>query len=106
MAIWHQESLRNALEARGWRIVAEHPGDGYGISGSWEIQRSTHKPPLFINFDGLDDLHCLPMPRSYGCHVREQPVSGLYFRKQRSRALWTAELRAFIAALDDIDATR
>jgi hypothetical protein len=85
MGNWHLEDLRHALEGKGWQILAEHPGDDYKTSGSWEIRRSTRRPPLFIDFDGLDDLNCLPMPQSYGCHLRGQQAMFLYFYKQRSR---------------------
>lgn len=104
MGLWHQEELRNALDRRGWRIVAEHPGNDYSISGSWELERSTNRPRLWVDFEGLDDLNCLPMAQSYCCSVRGVEGVGLYFRKQRSRAIWMRELAEFIAALEEIDA--
>ena len=103
MGRWHQEELRHALERKGWNIVAVHSGDDHHISGSWEIRRSTHRPTLFIDFDGLDDLKCLPMAQSYGCGVRGFPAVSLYFRKQRSRHLWLADLQTFIAGIEAID---
>jgi hypothetical protein len=105
VGLWHLEELRNDLEQRGWR-VSEHPGDDHSISGSWELERSTNRPRLWIDFEGLDDLNCLPMPQSYGCSVRSDRLICLYFRKQRSRAIWDRELTGFVAALDRIDLSR
>ena len=96
MAEWHLTDLRNALRRRGWAVLAEHTGDDARVSGSWEIQRSTAVPPLFIDFDGLDDLLCLPMSESYACHVRGG--AGLYFRRPGDR--WRAELEAFVRSID------
>ena len=46
MPDWHLQEIRDALEARGWKIVAKHPGDDYEISATWEIERSTKNPPF------------------------------------------------------------
>jgi hypothetical protein len=53
----------------------------------------------YVDFEGLDDLRVLPLAESYGCNVREGALS-LYFRRQRSRELWEAELRAFVDGLE------
>ena len=98
MAEWHLRDLRNAITRRGWTILAEHPGDDARVSGSWEVQRSTRTPPLFIDFDGFDDLRCLPMDMSYACHVRGG--AGLYFSRPGER--WRADLDAFVRSLDTI----
>jgi hypothetical protein len=103
MGLWHLEDLRNGLQAKGWRILAEHPGDECRISGTWEIQRSTCRPTLFIDFEGLDDLNCLPMPQSYGCTLRGHEGVGLYFYRQRSRPRWHAELDELLSQLDTLE---
>ena len=79
----HLHDLENTLTRRGWRIVAVLPGDSYSISATWEIQRSTRQPSLFIDFDGLDiDGYCRPLERAYGCEVRGRPEVSLYFGKR------------------------
>jgi hypothetical protein len=100
MAQWHLDSLRESLRARGWKIVGEHPGNDYDVSGTWEIRRSTKKSPLHIDFNGLDDLQVLPMPRAYGCHLREYAPVSLYFSKRRK---WPLGSKIFISQLDEID---
>ena len=97
MADWHLDDLRKALANGGWKLLAIHDGDGRAISGSWEIQRSTRKAPAMIDFDGLDDLSCLPMNESYACHVRGGGPS-LYFSKPGPK--WREELTAFVHALN------
>lgn len=49
----HLRELEEALNRKGWRIVAVHPGDDYRISATWEIQRSSRQASVFIDFDGL-----------------------------------------------------
>jgi hypothetical protein len=105
MADWHLQEIRNALAARGWRIVMEHPGDDYRISASWEIERSTKKPSLFIDFEGLDDLITLPLEQSYGCNVRGVDSPGLYFSRKGAggserQQNWTCNLQQFLDELD------
>ena len=98
MAGWHLKALDHALTQRGWRVVAVHPGNDLNVSASWEIQRSTEEPPLFIDFDGLDDLRCLPLEQSYGCQVRGEYGPSLYFRK--NNPLWPRDLEQFVRALE------
>ena len=102
MAVWHLRDIRLALESRGWVILRERPGDGYGIPGTWEIQRSTRIPPLLIDFEGLDDMVCLPVDQSYGCGIRNHGP-GLYFRKQKSRNLWRDEVEQLVSRLDSLE---
>lgn len=107
MAEWHLEEIRNALEARGWRIVAEHPGDNYHVSATWEVERSTKKPSVFIDFEGLDDLVTLPVEQSYGCCIRGHDSLSLYFGRKgeggsRRRQNWQSELQQFISELDRV----
>jgi hypothetical protein len=77
----------NGLEARGWRIVAELSGDDYRVSATWEIERSTQRPSVFIDFDRLDDLITLPLEQSYGCCIRGiiRPTSTLVARAKADR---------------------
>ena len=100
MSQWHLRDLENALTRRGWRVAAVLPGDDYRIAATWELQRSTRRPHLLLDFDGLDKDgdHCLPLERAYGCQARDWVGASLYFC--RSRARWRKELAAFVAALD------
>lgn len=77
----HLKQLRNLLEKCHWRFVAEKPGDGYRISGVWEIVRPDGSNPLSLHFNGLDDLRTLPMEQSYACFIKEHPEIDLYFGK-------------------------
>jgi hypothetical protein len=100
----HLQALEEALTRRGWRIVAVHPGNDEDVSASWEVQRSTGEPSLFIDFEGLDDTECLALEESYGCHVRGSRKSSLYFRPvNKSRLLWEPELAEFIRSLGNED---
>lgn len=105
MAEWHLREIRNALEARGWRIVAQHPGDDYYVSASWEIERSTKGPTVFLDFSGLDDMITLPLEQSYACHIRGHNSLGLEFRRKgeggsRRRQKWHSDLKDFLGELD------
>ena len=103
MAQWHLDSLRDALGKRGWDVIGEIAGNDYNISGSWQIQRSIKRPPLHIDFEGLDDMQTLPMARAYACRLRERSKLSLYFGKQRA---WKSGLRTFISELDKVDDDR
>jgi hypothetical protein len=98
MAAWHLDELRAALERRGWGCT-EIPGDDYRVSATWELRRAGDGRVLHVDFEGLDDLRTLPLAESYGCKVREGDLS-LYFRRQRARKLWEADLRAFVEGLE------
>jgi hypothetical protein len=97
MSTWHLKSLRNSLTQKGWKIVAEHPGNEYDISGSWEIRRGAI---LLIDFGGMDKsgAACLPISRSYCCRLRGRANCGVYFGKSRKK--WASHLKQFILALD------
>src|SRR5690349_4216608 len=111
MGYWHFDDLRNALEAKGWRIVAEHGAEA-ATPGSWEIQRSTLQTPLFIDFEsgwGPDGLTLITLPQSYGCHVRDHRELSLYFSKQHKwhdRKKWKEDLCEFMTSLDAMDVER
>src|SRR5678816_4073113 len=99
MSEWHLDELRAALLQRGWKVLAVHPGDDYAVSGSWEIQRSTRLPSVFIDFNGLDAHRCLPMDDAYACEVRGGKPD-LYFYRPGDK--WRAKLKAFVLELDMI----
>lgn len=106
MAEWHLKELREALERRGWRFVAEHEGDSYSISASWEFIREANRPPLFIDFEGLDDMNTLSIDESYGCRVRGVDALGFYFGRKGTagssrRSNWLAELSEFVEWIED-----
>jgi hypothetical protein len=108
MAEWHLKELRNAIERSGWRFVAEHAGDGYRISATWEFERDVSERHILVCFEGLDDLRTLPIQESYGCHVQDVPGATLYFgRKGRKnstrRDAWVTDLRSFTTALENRD---
>ena len=101
----HLSALEHALAQTGWRIIAVHPGDDFGISASWEMQRSTNDPSLFIDFDGLEPMgrYCFPIHESYGCELRGHANVSLHFRRvNKRRQLWQRELAAFINALNRV----
>jgi hypothetical protein len=90
--------------AKGWRIVAHHPGDDYNVSASWEVQRSTRFPSVFIDFAGLDDMVCLPLEQAYACRIREFPTVNLYFGTGNKK--WAESVQAFVEALGSHETTR
>ena len=97
MADWHLADLDNALTAAGWQVVARHPGDERKVSALWEIQRSTRDPSLVIEFQGLDDMQCLPLSQSYACQVQGFSKQSLYFGKKGNR--WKEQVADFVAAM-------
>jgi hypothetical protein len=106
----HLQALEEALLRKGWRVVAVHPGDDHRISATWEIQRGG-SPTLFIDFDGMEDMVCLPLEQSYGCHLRrrsaKEEMAWLYFRRpNKSRRLWEQELTTFVHALENEGSTQ
>ncbi len=104
MSVPHLRALEEALGRRGWWVIAVHPGDGYRVSATWELQRGGRDGSLLIDFDGLGpngDV-CLPLEASYGCQVRGQSAVSLYFRRpRRGRKLWEQELAEFVRSLDN-----
>jgi hypothetical protein len=104
----HLRALEEALARRGWRVVAVRPGDGYHISATWEVRRSTSQPSILIDFEGMEPGgdYCLPLEESYACGVRGRGAVALHFgRINRSRAHWEKELAAFVQALEDESST-
>jgi hypothetical protein len=89
------EELNKSLEKNNWKIIEDIPGNDYGISLSWKIQRSNQEEPTIIDFEGFDDLITLPIEKSYGCNIRGKNIM-LYFRKLRSKSIWNQELENFI----------
>ena len=73
-----------------------------------EFKRGAKERVLWIDFAGIDDLRMLPIEESYGCHARNCPDHGLYFRRKGSsdsvkREIWLSELKAFVASLDNTE---
>jgi hypothetical protein len=102
----HLQALEAALARRGWQVLTVHDGDEYAIAATWEIQRSTREPSLFIDFSGmsLDGDTCLPLTQSYGCTLRGHPSVGLYFRRvNKSQERWEKDLAEFVRALDNAE---
>lgn len=105
MADWHLKEIKLELERSRWRIIAEHSGDGYRVSASWEIARGRDESGIFIDFDGLDDMETLPIDQSYGCSIRDWRATELYFTrmgegKSHRREQWKKELNQFVAQLN------
>ena len=104
MAEWHLRELESCLAERGWRIVAVHPGDGYRISGTWELERGRDER-ILLDFEGLDPDRddARPLAEAYGCDVRGRPSPRLYFGKRaggnRPRGSWERELAEFLKEL-------
>jgi len=88
--------------------MAEHPGDDYRVSATWEISRSTKEPTIFIDFQGLDDMVTLPLEKSYGCRIRGKDwPPGLYFggkgeRNSARQKNWRRDLQEFISELEKV----
>ncbi|RYZ88978.1 MAG: hypothetical protein EOP04_08060 [Proteobacteria bacterium] len=100
--------MQNSLEKRGWQIISLIPGDGYAISASWVIERSNRVTPLYIDFQGLDDMKTLPIEESIGCHIRVEPNIDLYFskqgqRKSSHRERWKDSLTKFVSQIDELE---
>jgi len=98
----HLSQLREALTRRGWQVIERLRGDD-NVQGTatWVIQRSNAGPTLLIDFAGFGCMgEDIALEESYYCNIRGSSV-GLYFRRvNRSRQLWAAELKAFVAALE------
>jgi hypothetical protein len=90
MAEWHLKELRDALENRGWRLIAALPGDDRAISADWQFERSSTEPIITLAFEGLADLFVLPLENAYGCHVVGQEKIGLYFSSRPVNATLAA----------------
>ena|ERR1700754_284939 len=107
MARWHLDELRDALEHKGWRVVAELPGDDYRVSATWELQRSGDPRSLLIDFSGLDDLNVLPLDESYACSLRGTGCSLQFTRRGENgsakRTRWHDELKAFVDSFNTED---
>jgi hypothetical protein len=101
VAEWHLDDLEQRLLERGWALVRETRWPlEERTTGTWEIARGERR--LHIDFDGIGDPDGLvfePPERGYGCDLREARVS-LHFRRHRNEH-WLADVRAFVAALDD-----
>jgi hypothetical protein len=72
-------------------------------AATWTIQRSSAGPALLIDFEGFGGTgEDIALEESYACKVRGTAID-LYFRRvNRSRQLWTAELKEFVNALEGV----
>ncbi|HEX5323828.1 MAG TPA: hypothetical protein VFW40_08590 [Capsulimonadaceae bacterium] len=91
-------ALEEALTSAGWSVTGRLAGDDYRISGAWQIERGRNDPTLHLDFEGMDDMVCLPMERAYGCRVRNGKPTLYFARKGRS---WSERLREFVQALNE-----
>ncbi len=96
----HLQELRSALEGKGWRLLRQDEGDGYRISAVWRIQRSTRMEPIELFFEGLNDLHVLPIQKAYACAVKDQKEISVYFGSMKE---FRKALPAFVIALDQLE---
>ncbi len=105
MAKWHLQELRIALEQKGWRLIAEEPGDDNSISAYWNLQRSLNDPTLLIGFEGQGETGFLPLHKTYGCSIVGKENIGLYFTKRSQENKerhqeWQRALQEFIGRLE------
>jgi hypothetical protein len=96
MAEWHLDELENEIQRIGWRIKSRLDGDDYKISASWIIERGTTRQ---IDFEGLDEMKCLPIEKAYGCKVNDTEIK-LYFYKKGDN--WNSQLAGFISELNKL----
>lgn len=104
VVIANLRDLERRLVENGWRIVYVLPGDGYGVSGTWEIQRGSDER-WFIDFDGLtEEGVARPMEEAYGCTVRGTRLDAYFGRQpsdRRPRGSWEREAAALVAGLEN-----
>jgi hypothetical protein len=96
----HLQELRSALESKGWQLLSQDEGDCYRISAVWRVQRSTRIEPTELLFQGLDDLHVLPIQQSYACEVRDHKEIAIYFGSMRQ---FRKALPGFVTVLDQLE---
>ncbi|MBG6209545.1 hypothetical protein IWQ49_004218 [Labrenzia sp. EL_126] len=94
MTVEHLEILETAFARNHWIVDRRMPGDGYFISEVWHLTRVDGTGALTVEFDGLNELECLPIEKSYGCDIVEIANSGLYFSKIRA-SRWPKDLALF-----------
>ena len=100
MSDFHLSDLRSILDSNKWNIVDEADGNDYNISAIWKIARIDGRCVQHLQFDGLNELGCLPVQESYGCTVMESPKISLYFsRKHRN---WKDDLLEFMEKLNQL----
>ena len=101
MSETHLNDLRNEIEKCHWVISSELEGNDYDISGIWVIERPDKTQKLHLEFEGLDEMGVLPLNKSYGCKIQENPEVAIYFsRKNRT---WPEELNEFSHKLKKIN---
>lgn len=100
MSGFHLNDLKKELEKNHWAVVSELEGNDYEISGVWVISRLNGKNQMHLEFEGLNDMETLPVVKSYGCRIKENPNIKLYL--SRVERTWKVELSKFVEALNDV----
>ena len=100
MSDFHLNDLKKALEINHWTVVSELEGNDYDISGVWLVSRLDGKNQMHLEFEGLNDMEILPVVKSYGCRIKENPNIKLYL--SRAERSWKEDLSKFVEALNDV----
>lgn len=98
MSEFHLNDLKKELEKSHWVVVSELEGNDYDISGVWLLSRPDGTNQLHLEFEGLDDMETLPLNKSYGCRIKENPDIKLYL--SRIEHSWKDALSMFIKHLN------
>ncbi|ASP36050.1 hypothetical protein [Labrenzia sp. VG12] len=98
MTIAHLEILESLFARNHWIVDRREEGDDYRISAVWHLKRPDGTGTLTVEFQGFDDLVCLPIEKSYGCDVLQIPECGLYFSRV-NHARWPTDLETFEAQI-------
>jgi hypothetical protein len=95
---YHLNDLRKALENERWVLTDVLEGNGYDISGVWQLERYGEK--IEIHFDGQDDLKVLPMEKAFGCSAIPYLDVSLYFAPRNKS--WNKLLQLFISKIESL----
>ena len=93
---YHLNDLRKALENKRWVLTDVLEGNGYDMSGVWQLERYGKK--IEIRFDGQDDLEVLPMEKAFGCSAAPYLGVSLYFAPKNKS--WEKLLHVFISKIE------
>ena len=96
MSQHHLNDLHHALTQKGWTIVETLPGDDYRVSAVWVVARGDSNARLA--FDGLHEIECLPIERSYACHLEGDHLHSVYFGKKS----WKIDLASCVDGLNRV----
>jgi hypothetical protein len=98
MSSFHIADIENRLNNSDW-IITRAAGNDLDISETWVIGKY-HKTVTLV-FTGMGDLDVLPIEKSYGCHLQNDPSVSLYFSKN-NRKEWEKNLLDFMKKLEEI----